>query len=118
MQFLIKGYDDLKTSTATLCEELQKNGVSNSAVFDCRLVIAELVGNVLKHGNGQASLGVEVTADSLLITVTSSQKFTPPKISRCSGVYAESGRGLFLVDYYSEERTTTSEGSITVKIKR
>ncbi len=118
MQFSINGYDDLKNSTATLCEELSKNGVDSNVVFHCRLVIAELVGNILKHGNGQASLTVEDAKDCLLITVSSSQKFTPPKVSRCSGVYAESGRGLFLVDYYSEERTITNEGSITVRIKK
>ena len=118
MEFLINGYEELKNATATLCAELAGYGVEKNAVFDCRLVITELVGNILKHGDGQARLSVEVTQECVLITVSSPQKFIPPKISRCSGVYAESGRGLFLVDYYSEQRTVTKEGSITVKIKR
>ena len=118
MQFSIHGYEELKNATATLCAELTGYGVDKNAIFDCRLVITELVGNILKHGDGQARLEVEVTQESVLITVASPQKFTPPKISCCSGVYAESGRGLFLVDCYSEERTLNQEGAITVTIKR
>ena len=118
MQFSIDGYDGLKIAVTKLCEYLLACGVVNDRVFDCRLAVTELVGNVLKHGKAKATLDVEVSEESVLLTLHSTEKFQPPTISRCSGVYAESGRGLFLVDYVSEERTITREGSILLRIKK
>ena len=118
MQFFIDEYDGLKVAVTKLCEYLVDNGASQDATFNCRLAVTELVGNVLKHGDAKATLSIEIDEESILLTVSSSQVFKPPKISRCSNVYAEHGRGLFLVDCISTERTFTREGAITVRIKK
>ena len=117
MQFEINGYEGLREATAALCAYLLEEGVSQDRTFDCRLVINELVGNVLKHSGVAATLESVVKDGFVEISVRSSVQFTPPQISKCSSVYAENGRGLYLVDFVSEQRTVGYEGGITVRIK-
>ena len=118
MQYSIDSYESLKTAVADFCAYLAKNGVSNDSLFDCRLAVNELVGNILKHEQSTAFLSVQVTETEVVLSVRSANGFAPPVISRCSGVYAENGRGLFLVDSVSVTRTVSQENGITVHIKR
>ena len=117
MQFEINGYEGLREATAALCAYLLEKGVSQDRTFDCRLVVNELVGNVLKHSGVAAKLESAIKDGFVEITVRSSVQFIPPQISKCSGVYAENGRGLYLVDFVSERRTVGYESGITVRIK-
>ena len=107
----------LQTAMERLCEFLQNRNVPQENVFDSKLVVSELVGNVLKHSRGVATLESEVADGLISIKVSSSTVFIPPEKSVCSDVYAEHGRGLFLVDSVCESRTTTDKGEILVTIK-
>lgn len=118
MQYSIDSYESLKTAVADFCAYLIQNGVSNDSIFDCRLVVSELVGNILKHEQTTAFLSVQVTDTEVVLSVRSENGFAPPVVSRCSGVYAENGRGLFLVDSVSVTRTISQENGITVRIKK
>ena len=113
----IENYISLQTAIANLCRFLQEKEVSEEGVFHSRLVASELLGNVLKHSTGHATLHTAVKNGFVELTVCSSVQYTPPKKSVCSDEYAENGRGLFLVDAVSVERTMTESGDILVKIK-
>jgi len=117
MFFEIKNSDALQNAWNTLCSFLTEHNASNDGVFNSKLVVYELVGNVLRHSSGVATVQGEVENGYVKIEVRSSLPFVPPAQSRCSDVYAESGRGLFIVDKVCEERICTPDGGIQVKIR-
>ncbi len=117
MQFEVRDYETMQKSIADFCRFLTGFGVSAEGIFDCRLVANELLGNVLRHAKGKANLSGRIEDGYVVLSVRSSVSFVPPKESRCSDVYAEHGRGLFLVDSVCAERITTEEGETLVRIK-
>jgi len=74
-------------------------------------------GKELLRNASLARLSAELDDGRIIIKVSSSNKYRPPEKSVCSGVYEESGRGLFIIDCISEERSFTCEGEIKVTIK-
>lgn len=117
MKFEIKDYQTMQKSIADFCRFLSDFGLTAENVFDCRLVANELVGNILRHAKAEASLLGEIADGFVVLTVRSSSPFTPPQTSVCSDVYAEHGRGLYLVDSVCAERIATADGGILVRIK-
>ena len=108
---------DLKNATLEICQYLEGNGVPKEKIFDCRLVVNELVGNVLRHSEGKASVKGNIKDGCIEIFVRSTQAFIPPTVSVCSPTTAEGGRGLYLVDSVSISRTVTPDGEIKVVIQ-
>ena len=117
MWFEIVSTTDLKNATQAICRHLEENGVPMEKVFDCRLVVNELVGNVLRHSEGKASVKGNIKDGCIEIFVRSTQAFIPPTVSVCSPTTAEGGRGLYLVDSVSVSRTVTPDGEIKVVIQ-
>ena len=98
------------------CTFLADNEVPENRVFDSRLVFNELVGNILKHARGVATVYSEIKDGYVEVRVQSTKVFIPPQTTRLVDVHEEHGRGLFLVDSVCEERTTAPDGTILVKI--
>ena len=104
----VKNFEALKEAMKELCDFLAESDVPE---------VSELVSNVLQHSDGVASLESEIRGEFIELKVRSSVRFCPPEESRCSEVYAESGRGLFIVDNVCTERSFTEDGGIKVLIK-
>ena len=117
MWFEIGATADLKTATQAICQHLEENGVPKEKVFDCRLVVNELVANVLRHSDGTASVKGNIKESCIEIFVRSTKVFIPPTVSACSPATAEGGRGLYLVDSVSVSRTVSPDGEIKVVIQ-
>ncbi len=117
MRLEMKSYDDFQRAIRELTAFLAAQKLSDNAIFDSKLVLHELLGNVLQHANGNAVVGVEVRGDYVHVSVRAEQVFCPPKESRCPENMAERGRGLFLVDSVCAERIFTENGEILVKIR-
>jgi anti-sigma regulatory factor (Ser/Thr protein kinase) len=117
MDLQVKDIQSLQLAVEKLCVFLSEQGVSSERIFDSRLVANELLGNVLQHGDKQAEFCYEINDGHVHITVRSKTAFIPPKQSVCSSMYAEHGRGLFLVDSVCVERIVTEDGGIAVRIK-
>ncbi len=117
MFFEVKDSSALQNALRELCSFLAENGVSEDCTFDCKLVLYELVGNILRHSGGVATVHGTILGEFVEWKVFSSSPFVPPEKSVCSEVYAESGRGLFIVDKVCAERVYTPDGAIKVKIK-
>ena len=117
MEHFVHDIPSLKLAVDALCTFLDERGVAKDQVLDSRLVANELLGNVLKHTQSTAKLTYCIENGHVHITVHSASLFIPPKTSVCSSVFAEHGRGLYLVDSVSVERTLTDNGGILVKIK-
>lgn len=107
----------MKEAMKKLCDFLAESDIPDGCVFDSKLVASELMSNILRHSNGIASLESEIRGEFIELKVHSSVRFCPPEKSRCSDVFAENGRGLFIVDNVCAERSFTEDGSIKVLIK-
>ncbi len=112
MRYEIDSFSALKRALSEICAEIER-GAPEDIVFDCKLVIDELVSNVLRHGGGRAYLSVE-REGSVKICVRGEIPFVPPKRSTLSPSDAECGRGLYLVDALVSSRTYSEEEGITV----
>ena len=85
----VKNFEALKEAMKELCDFLAESDVPEDSVFDSKLVVSELVSNVLQHSDGVASLESEIRGEFIELKVRSSVRFCPPEESRCSEVYAE-----------------------------
>ena len=116
MFFKITNLKDLQTGMEQLCEFLFREQIPSDSIFDSKLVVSELVGNVLKHSDGIAALHTEIKDGFISLKIVSTKPYVLPEKSVCSDVYSEHGRGLFLVDSVCQTRSQTEEGDIIVTI--
>jgi hypothetical protein len=114
----VKNYQSMRAAIADLCEFLQTQQVAENGLFHSKLVASELLGNVLSHSRGSATLHGVLKDGFIELTVVSTVKYTPPEKSVRADVYAEHGRGLYLIDSVSVERWVNEKGDIVVKIKK
>ena len=117
MYFEIGDHAALQAALDTMCTRLSKENIPEGVVFDSKLVVNELVINVLRHGGGRAFFRAERKGDELLFCVRGENSFCPPRVSRCSSVSDECGRGLFLVDAVCFRREYSEQDGITVYLK-
>ncbi len=116
MQFDIKTYADFKAAVEELCALLTLQNIPQERVFDSKLIVHELVGNVLQHSGCGALLRAELMGEFIQIAVRGEKAYTPPKEGVCPPCCAERGRGLYLIDSLAE-RIFTEEGDILVRIR-
>ena len=115
--FEVKDYASLQTALDELCQFLAVKGILQEKIFDCKLVACELVGNVLKYTDGKAGLQVKVFEDCICLKALSETFFELPEHIVCSGLYAEGGRGLFLVNSLCDGQIAAEKNGIVAKIK-
>lgn len=115
--FEVKEYASLQTALEALCQFLVGHMVVEEKIFDCKLIACELVGNVLKYTTGKAGLEVAITEGIVQIKALSDAFFKLPEEIVCSGLYAENGRGLFLVNSLSEGQIIAEADGIVAKVK-
>ena len=116
MVYEIYDYDGFKMAIDEICAVLSSRAVSSEKIYDCRLIAHELIGNVLQHSGGGVQLRVELEKAYVLICVKAEHSYQPPEKSECPSINAERGRGIYLVDSFSEARTFSEEGEIIVKV--
>ena len=114
MYFEIDSDNALKSALEKMCLRLQSCGLGEDTVFYSKLVARELLTNALQHGGGRAFFRVRLGDGELRISVKGRKAFRPPEESICSGVEAERGRGMYLVDAFSCKRVYSEEEGVIV----
>lgn len=76
---------------------LRSFGVTDDDVFDSRLVSCELITNVIRHLGETANFEGGVKGDKIVITVSSENTDGTKLPATLPDVFAESGRGLYIV---------------------
>ena len=114
--FQVKDLNALQAALDGLCQFLAEWKVDKEKAFDCKLVATELLGNVLRHGTGKARFRVEISKECVELRVLTQDAFLPPENSVKADVYAEHGRGLYLIDSVCKERVQSKEDGILVRI--
>lgn len=114
--------DNLKNMNAQLkefSEFLRSFGISDEDVFFSRLVSCELLANVIRHGGEAAEFCGELLSDRIAVTVKAqSQKDIDLEPVR-PDVFAESGRGLYIINEVSLNGIERGEnGELRVYIRR
>lgn len=120
MIFEIENYQTLRRAVEELCAFLSEEKVSAGSIFDSKLAVYELLGNVLQHSGGSAKLHSGIADGYVELKILAEKAFCPPPRTEtriCADTYSEHGRGLYLVDSVCEERRMTDDGGIFIKIK-
>lgn len=117
MIFEIENYLALRKAMDEFCDFLLAEQVEKERVFDSKLAVYELIGNVLKHSGGSATLHGEIVEERIRLKIVAEKPFCPPDTTNCADVFSENGRGLFLVDKLCEERIFTPQGELIIIIK-
>jgi anti-sigma regulatory factor (Ser/Thr protein kinase) len=117
MIFEVKNYATMQEAIESLCAFLIEQGVQADSVFDSKLVAYELLGNILKHADGQAKLQGDVVNEFVELKIHTNSIFILPKEKPCPEVTAEHGRGLFLVDTVCEGRMFEEKDGLRVQIR-
>lgn len=112
----VHNYDTLQTALQALCDFLQAQQVPEHHVFDCKLIACELLGNVIKHASGTAKLLSELKEGVIELKIISNAVFFPQEKKTCVDVYAEHGRGLYLVERIAGGRVFLQDNGLLIRI--
>lgn len=97
---------------------LLRSGVTDDDVFDSRLVSCELITNVIRHLGETASFEGAVNAENIVISVSSESTDGKKIYAALPDVFAESGRGLYIVKAICCGNVESDGCSVKVYIKR
>lgn len=112
----ITDFSSLTEEKERLKNFLTAEDVSERVVFAGKLVLCELVGNILRHSAAFAEVESKIENGFFEMIVRASDGYLPPPKSSCSDVFSEGGRGLFIVDEICASRTCTKDG-VCVRIR-
>lgn len=116
--FTISDLKKMNGALVQFCEELKTCNVDDDRVFESRLVSCELISNVIRHGGVEAKFNGRVEGEYIEITVTS-EKFGEVNPSpELPDVFAESGRGLYIVRTLCRGEISVNGGEIKVLLKK
>lgn len=113
--------DDLKKMNEELRafdEFLRRGGVREDDIFLCRLASCELISNVIIHGRESADFMGELLDDRISITVKGSGFDKVNVDARLPSLFAESGRGMFIVKSICFGAIERTDGGLRIYIKR
>ena len=117
MYFEIDDFNALREALHKMCVQFSAERIPDDAVFNSKLVADELLSNVLQHGGGRAYFAAMREGDEIKLSVRGENGYRPPEKSVCADVFAERGRGLFLVDRYCVRREFSELEGIRVYIR-
>lgn len=117
--FKVDNLKKMNIELGAFVDFLKAQNISDEDVFLSRLVSCELISNVIRHGGDIAEFKGELMVDKISITVTAQSQsdinLTPSKPS----VFAEGGRGLYIINAVSMNGIERGEGGeLRVYIKR
>lgn len=116
--FTISDLKKMNGALVEFCEELKTCNVDDDRVFESKLVSCELISNVLRHGGVEANFCGRVSGDSIEIVVTSEKFGEINPRADLPDVFAESGRGLYIVRTLCRGEITVNGGEVKVVLKK
>jgi PAS domain S-box-containing protein len=88
-----------------LVAELQSAGMADESVLTAELIVAELLGNVVRYAPGHVDVILDYSADVPVIHIIDNGQGFEHNSRLPADTYAESGRGLFIVNELAREFT-------------
>ena len=100
-------------------EFLRLSGADDDEIFASRLVSCELITNVIRHGGDEAEFTGALTCEGIIITVSAESLRGVDISGEPPDVFAESGRGLYIVKSICKGNLERGEGGcVRAIIKR
>lgn len=118
MKFKVDNLKNMNSELKLFTEYLRLSGADDDDIFASKLVSCELITNVIRHGGDEASFTGIFTAENIIITVSADSLKDVSLDARMPDVFAESGRGLYIVKSFCNEIERGDLGEIKVTIKR
>lgn len=116
--FQVDNLNKMSEELKEFSQFLKSSGIDDDAIFFSRLVSCELITNVIKHGGESASFSGLIHDDKIEICISASS-FKDLNLNRSiPDIFAESGRGLYILRTVSESIERGDNGEIIVFIKR
>lgn len=103
---------------------LRARGAEDADYYSAELIFGELVGNVVRHAPGPIVVDVRWTGEAPVLSVTDRGPGFALRAALPQDVLAESGRGLFLVNAFSDGVTVEpnpgggTRVSVVLRIRR
>lgn len=116
--FKVENLTRMNAALREFTDFLQASDVSEDDVFDCRLVSCELITNVIRHCGETACFSGRLCGGGVEITVSSEHSGNVVLIPSLPDVFAESGRGLYIVNAICDGRLEVEGNSIRAFIRR
>ncbi len=117
--FKVDNLKNMKSELKAFAEFLRVSGVADDDIFAGKLVSCELITNVIRHGGDAAEFTGTLSGDRIIITVSSESMKGLEITPAVPDVFAESGRGLYIVkSLCTGEIERGEDGEIRVCIKR
>lgn len=116
-RFQLQSSEQLPGESEGLIRFLFCNGeYDEDTLFNVKLVVYELAGNVLRHDHCRAEVEVSLCPDSIVVDVKGASPFSlEPFLADTS---AEKGRGLYLVQSITSSLARSDDGEIRAVLAR
>lgn len=96
--FKVDNLINMNSALQSFLDFLKSEHVAEDDVFDSRLVSCELITNVIRHCGEIAFFRGDIDGDRIVIAVSSKSSKGIPVTPVLPDVFAESGRGLYIVN--------------------
>ena len=118
ISFKVDNLKNMNCELQAFAEFLRGAGVGDDEIFSSKLVSCELITNVIRHGGDEAQFTGTLTGDKIEITVSAQSLIGLDLCRSAPDVFAESGRGLYIIKSLCGNIQAGEEGQIKVEIKR
>lgn len=115
--FKVDNLNKMSSALAEFADFLREQQFRDDDVFASRLVSCELITNVIRHSGEEAEFVAELFSDRIVITVIAKGLDGVNIRTEVPDVFAESGRGLYIIRCFGEIETVEG-GGLAVCIKR
>lgn len=115
--FKVDNLNNMSSALSDFADFLRGQQFVDEDVFASRLVSCELITNVIRHSGEEAEFVAELFPDKIIIKVMAKGLDGVNIRTEVPDVFAESGRGLYIIRCFGEIETV-AEGGLAVCIKR
>ncbi|MCD7729825.1 MAG: ATP-binding protein [Clostridia bacterium] len=115
--FSVDNLKDMNDRLKVFSDFLRQSDVGEDDIFDSRLVSCELITNVLIHCGERADFCGKISGGNIVITVSSPHTGNTPPPQGIPDVFAERGRGLYIVKTVSDGNVFFREGAVEVYLR-
>ena len=118
VSFKVSDLKKMNESLKEFSDFLRRASVAEEDIFASRVVSCELISNVIIHSGKSAEFCGGLEGGGIVITVTASGFENLDLSPSLPDVFAESGRGMYIVNCLSGGNVQRSEDGLKVFIKR
>lgn len=120
-------FEEMDNASAGVLRAMDRNGYSDAAIRQMKIVLAELLVNAIEHGNQRdpgkrVLLGYVVSTERARISIQDDGPgFDPrsiPDPTTLENLSRDRGRGLFLCRHFTDEITHNERGNCVTVVKR